>query len=69
MRQVEVHNFLERFFRAAECEIVENTPTYLTVDLTIEMDKAIMNRPFYWHYVEKNRPETATGSFVSDYRL
>lgn len=69
MRQVEVHNFLERFFRAAECEIVENTPTYLTVDLTIEMDKAIMNRPFYWHYVEKTgqKPQPARLSLITDF--
>ena len=53
MQQGEIRSFLEKFFRAADCTIVENTPTYLTVDLTIDMDKAIMNRPFYWHYIEK----------------
>lgn len=69
MQQVEVHNFLERFFRAADCEIIENTPTYLTVALTIDMDKAIMNRPFYWHYVEKTGrvPEPARLTLITDF--
>lgn len=26
---------------------------YVTVQLTNDMDKALMNRPFYWHYIEK----------------
>lgn len=53
MLQHEIHQFLEKYFRANECEIVENGPGHLTVQLTIELDKALMNRPFYWHYVEK----------------
>lgn len=28
-------------------------PHRLDVQLTIEMDKRLMNRPFYWHYLEK----------------
>ena len=41
------------YFQANECAIIENGPGYLTVQLTIELDKELMNRPFYWHYLEK----------------
>ncbi|RSK27823.1 hypothetical protein EJF36_13575 [Bacillus sp. HMF5848] len=53
MQQQEIHNFLERYFAANECDIVENAPGILTVQLTVAMDKELMNRPFYWHYLEK----------------
>jgi hypothetical protein len=53
MQQQEIHNFLERYFLANHCEITENHPTYMTVQLTVELDKELLNRPFYWHYLEK----------------
>lgn len=53
MQQQEIHNFLLNYFQANECPILENHPGYLTVQLTIELDKELMNRPFYWHYLEK----------------
>lgn len=53
VQQNEIHQFLERYFRTNECDILENHDGWLKVQLTVEMDKALMNRPFYWHYVEK----------------
>jgi hypothetical protein len=53
MQQHEIHHFLERYFRANQCEIIENGDGYLITQLTIDMDKELMNRPFYWHYIEK----------------
>lgn len=53
MQQQEIHNFLERYFIANDCEILENRPGYMNVQLTIDLDKELMNRPFYWHYLEK----------------
>ncbi len=41
------------FFKANDCEILRRSPHRLDVQLTIEMDKRLMNRPFYWHYLEK----------------
>ena len=37
----------------------------MTVQLTIEMDKELMNRPFYWHYLEKTggRPKSDVSNF------
>lgn len=53
MQQQEIHEFLERYFLANDCEIKENQSGYMTVQLTIDLDKELMNRPFYWHYLEK----------------
>lgn len=44
MRQQEVHQFLLRFFEANHCPITEHGPGFMTVQLTVEMDKQIMNR-------------------------
>ncbi|WEG14295.1 YqhG family protein [Pullulanibacillus sp. KACC 23026] len=62
MRQEAIHDYLETYFRASGCDILESRPHFLKVKLTVDMDKRLMNRPFYWHYVEKlgNQPETAT---------
>ncbi|MDR2993585.1 MAG: YqhG family protein, partial [Bacillus cereus] len=53
MQQHEIHNYLYNFFEANNCEILGRSPHLLDVQLTIEMDKLLMNRPFYWHYLEK----------------
>ncbi|MFP3415962.1 YqhG family protein, partial [Bacillus sp. SIMBA_074] len=61
-------DFLITYFKANECEILDNKPTHLTVQLTIEMDKELMNRPFYWHYLEKTGgiPNPAQMTFITD---
>lgn len=53
MQQHNIHNFLERYFETNECQILENDAGYMNVQLTIDLDKQLMNRPFYWHYLEK----------------
>ena len=53
MQQQEIHNFLEKYFTANNCDLLENDKGYMTVQLTVDLDKELMNRPFYWHYLEK----------------
>ncbi|MFD3447756.1 YqhG family protein [Microbacteriaceae bacterium 4G12] len=53
MLQHEIHDYLHRFFEANHCPILNKTNSFLDAQLTIEMDKMLMNRPFYWHYLEK----------------
>lgn len=53
MQQQEIHELLERYFTANDCTILENSKGYLHVQLSIDLDKLLMNRPFYWHYLEK----------------
>lgn len=53
MQQQEIHQFLESYFTANNCDILENHQGHMIVQLTVELDKELMNRPFYWHYLEK----------------
>lgn len=52
MKITNIHSFLEDFFISHQCPIIHNEDGVLTIQLTEEMDKALMNRPFYWHYVK-----------------
>lgn len=54
----EIHLFLETYFKAAECTFLQGTEGSLSVKLTPEIDKELMNRPFYWHYAEKTGLKT-----------
>lgn len=42
----------------------------MTVQLTIEMDKLLMNRPFYWHYIEKigAEPNPQKLTLITDFK-
>lgn len=53
MQQESIHNYLKKFFTRNNCEIIEDSNHHLNIQLTIDMDKKLMNRPFYWHYLEK----------------
>ncbi|SFC40869.1 protein YqhG of unknown function [Bacillus sp. OV322] len=57
LQQQEIHEFLKKYFQSNQCEILEDHSSHLVVQLTVEMDKALMNRPFYWHYLEKTGGE------------
>lgn len=45
--------FLRTFFNACECRILAESNDSLTVQLTEEADRSLMNRPFYWHYKDQ----------------
>ncbi|MFA9559408.1 YqhG family protein [Evansella sp. AB-rgal1] len=53
MNQTEIHDYIKHFFIENESEILEESDGHLHIQLSIDMDKALMNRPFYWHYLEK----------------
>ena len=57
MNQQQIHQYIHRFFKENQCEVVEGNDDQLTVKLTIGMDKRIMNRPYYWSYVESGGVE------------
>ncbi len=57
MREQAIHQYIHQFFHENSCKVVENSHDHLTVQLTIDMDKRIMNRPFYWSYVESGGVE------------
>lgn len=68
MQQQEIHNFLDRYFTATNCEIMEQSNGHMKVQLTIDLDKELMNRPFYWHYLEKTGgvPNPMQLTFITD---
>ncbi|WP_377888532.1 YqhG family protein [Alkalihalobacillus sp. R86527] len=53
MKQENIHNYLRSYFLANDCPILEEKQGVLAVQLTVDLDKELMNRPFYWHYLEK----------------
>ncbi|MBO8156116.1 MAG: hypothetical protein H0Z32_06645 [Bacillaceae bacterium] len=53
MEQKEIHEFLRNFFELNQCSIVHEKPGKLMVQLTEDMDRLLMNRPFYWEYIKK----------------
>lgn len=64
----QIHSYLHKFFNENNCQIVKNHDHYMTVQLTIEMDKKIMNRPYYWKYLENTNgvPNPAQLTFITD---
>ena len=48
-----LNQFLQDYFVSHRCKILENNDGILKIQLTEEMDQALMNRPFYWHYIKK----------------
>jgi len=64
----QIHNFLLRFFYENNCPILSTNDYYVIVQLTIEMDKKIMNRPFYWRYQESigSVPNPAQITFITN---
>lgn len=62
MKQAAIHDYLVQYFQANDCDIVWNRDGLLKVKLTTDLDKLLMNRSFYWHYIEKigGIPETTT---------
>lgn len=68
MNQDQVRDYVSRYLEAAECQVIEHHPAYMTVKLSPEADKALTNRPYYWSFVERTgaEPETMTITFVFD---
>lgn len=68
MQQIQIKQYLKRFFAANDCKIIEEGTGYFTVQLSVEMDKELMNRPFYWHYLEKTggEPQPMKLSFITN---
>ncbi|MFJ7733775.1 YqhG family protein [Lysinibacillus sp. NPDC097231] len=64
----QVHSYLRDFFTENDCYILGEDDHYLTVQLTVEIDKKIMNRPFYWQYVEatNSEPNPAQVTFITN---
>lgn len=47
-----LNKFIKDFFSENHCEVREEDKGVFRIQLTEDLDKQLMNRPFYWHYVE-----------------
>lgn len=68
MQQSDIHKFLKRYFVFNGCELLTDEAGCLQVKLTVKLDKLLMNRPFYWHYLEATggKPEPMTLTLITD---
>ncbi|NGP43582.1 hypothetical protein G4V62_00875 [Bacillaceae bacterium SIJ1] len=51
MNAYEVQDIAQTIFRRSGADILSSPPGTLHIQLTEELDQALMNRPFYWQYV------------------
>jgi len=49
--------FLSTFFTNHDCQVNTVNEDAIEVQLTEKIDRAIMNRPFYWHYIKSTGQE------------
>lgn len=63
-----IHHYLQSFFKENDCPILSDHAHYLIVQLTVEMDKKMMNRPYYWQYIEAtgDEPIPAQLTFITN---
>jgi len=47
-----LNHFLKAYFIGHDCKILASQNGILNVQLTESMDRLLMNRPFYWHYIK-----------------
>ena len=68
MKITNLHDFLQTYFLSHQCDIINSQDGMLTVQLNQQMDQALMNRPFYWHYVKSsgNIGEPAQLTFITN---
>jgi hypothetical protein len=68
MDPLQVRSFTERYLAIHGCRIIESSPHHLVTQLSVEADKDLLHRPFYWMYVEKMgmEPQTARLTLVFD---
>src|SRR5690625_4163963 len=66
MQPHQIHNFLTRYFTANNSPIIDQQDAYMTIQLTEKLDKKLMNRPFYWHYLKQTgaKPKPMKVTFI-----
>lgn len=66
MNEAQIKHVVQHYAQATECQTIDVGPAYLTVKLSPEADKQLMNRPYYWGFIERTNevPETMTITFT-----
>jgi hypothetical protein len=60
----EIQKYVMRYLEATDCLISEKTTSHLTVRLSPQADKELMNRPYYWSFVENTAAQPQTMSMM-----
>jgi hypothetical protein len=62
MNAKQVQKFVVSYLDAMECQLIEKSPSRVTVKLSPDADRALTNRPYYWSFVDRTGadPETMT---------
>ena len=65
MNKQRIRQFVMKYLQATHCHIIEKSPDHVTVELSVEADKDLTNRPYYWNFVERTgaQPETMKFTF------
>lgn len=68
MNQTWVRNYVESYLEKNQCRFIEREKGHTTVKLSVETDKDLTNRPYYWTFVERTgaEPEPLTLTFIFD---
>ena len=66
MNKIDLRAFVTRYLNAMDCHVVESSAGHVRTQLSERADRDLVNRPFYWSYVEKLgiEPQPVTLSFV-----
>lgn len=64
----DTRTYVERYLLGMQCRIIESSPGHIQVRLSEQADRDLVNRPFYWSYVEKLglEPQPVTLTFIFD---
>lgn len=68
MKITNLHHFMKKYFLVHQCEIIADNAGILSIQLNEQMDQALMNRPFYWHYMKSSgqKGEPAKLTFITN---
>ncbi|NIK12435.1 YqhG family protein [Alkalibacillus almallahensis] len=73
MKQTDLKPFVKQFFTKHHAQIKDEREDLLTIQLTKALDQQLMNRPFYWQYVNtmgfEGDPMTVSFAFSDQYDL
>lgn len=64
MSKEEVQSYVMTYLEAMDCQVLEKSPAHVTVKLSVEADKALTNRPYYWGFVDRTGAPAETMSFT-----
>lgn len=68
MNAKQIEKYVMRYLETLDCQVIEKTPSSVTVKLSPEADKDLTGRSYYWSFVERTgaAPETVTFRFIFD---